>query len=196
MERSSNVECIPLVVNAISTKPGTCCSPQKGRKRFMSETASRAIDGVDGPVEVPRGRPTIYDVANRAGVSKSLVSLVLRGSANVSPARRDAVLTAIRELGYRPSQAATVLASRRTQAIQVVIDDYRNLWFVDLLDGRLDTFLMSCRVIGRKVEDRLLDKATDLLRARGRERILGEFVPTRVFRGHGSHVEKAAVPGK
>jgi len=25
---------------------------------------------------------------------------------------------------------------------------------------------------------------------------LGEFVPTRVFRGHGSHVEKAAVPGK
>ena len=80
-------------------------------------------------------RPTIYDVARRAGVSKSLVSLVLRGSDKVSSARRDAVLTAIRELGYRPSQAATVLASRRTQAIEVVIDDYRNLWFVDLLDG-------------------------------------------------------------
>jgi DNA-binding LacI/PurR family transcriptional regulator len=84
---------------------------------------------------VPAGRPTIYDVADRAGVSKSLVSLVLRGSDRVSPARRDAVLTAIRELGYRPSQAATVLASRRTRAIEVVIDDYRNLWFVDLLDG-------------------------------------------------------------
>jgi DNA-binding LacI/PurR family transcriptional regulator len=80
-------------------------------------------------------RPTIYDVAHRAGVSKSLVSLVLRGSDKVSPARRDAVLAAIRELGYRPSQAATVLASRRTRAIEVVIDDYRNLWFVDLLDG-------------------------------------------------------------
>ena len=73
-------------------------------------------------------------------MSKSLVSLVLRGSANVSPVRRDAVLTAIRELGYRPSQAATVLASRRTQAIQVVIDDYRNLWFVDLLDGLRQAF--------------------------------------------------------
>jgi len=85
--------------------------------------------------EVPGARPTIYDVADRAGVSKSLVSLVLRGSTKVSPARRDAVMTAIRDLGYRPSQAATVLASRRTQAIQVVIDDYRNLWFVDLLDG-------------------------------------------------------------
>lgn len=80
-------------------------------------------------------RPTIYDVARHAGVSKSLVSLVLRGSDRVSPARRDAVLAAIRELGYRPSQAATVLASRRTRAIEVVIDDYRNLWFVDLLHG-------------------------------------------------------------
>jgi DNA-binding LacI/PurR family transcriptional regulator len=106
----------------------------------MSRIASNDVGGGDEPVVVPRGRPTIYDVANRAGVSKSLVSLVLRGSASVSPVRRDAVLTAIRELGYRPSQAATVLASRRTQAIQVVIDDYRNLWFVDLLDGLRQAF--------------------------------------------------------
>ena len=106
----------------------------------MSQTASKAMGKGDDPVVVPRGRPTIYDVASRAGVSKSLVSLVLRGSANVSPVRRDAVLKAIRELGYRPSQAATVLASRRTQAVQVVIDDYRNLWFVDLLDGLRKAF--------------------------------------------------------
>lgn len=86
-------------------------------------------------VERGADRPTIYDVARKAGVSKSLVSLVLRGSDRVSPERRDAVLGAIRDLGYRPSQAATVLASRRTRAIEVVIDDYRNLWFVDLLDG-------------------------------------------------------------
>lgn len=86
-------------------------------------------------VERGADRPTIYDVARKAGVSKSLVSLVLRGSDRVSPERRDAVLVAIRDLGYRPSQAATVLASRRTRAIEVVIDDYRNLWFVDLLDG-------------------------------------------------------------
>lgn len=121
----------------------------------MSHTASRASGDGDDPAAALRGRPTIYDVADLAGVSKSLVSLVLRGSANVSPARRDAVLTAIRELGYRPSQAATVLASRRTQAIQVVIDDYRNLWFVDLLDGLRQAF------DGRGYRVSVIDRAGD-----------------------------------
>jgi len=83
-------------------------------------------------------RPTIYDVAERAGVSKSLVSLVLRGSPQVSKARRDAVLTAIAELDYRPSQAATILASARTGSIEVLIDDYRNLSFVGLVRGVRD----------------------------------------------------------
>lgn len=80
-------------------------------------------------------RPTIYDVAERAGVSKSLVSLVLQGSPGVSPARRAAVVAAISELGYRPNRAATELASHRTKSVEVVIDDYRNLSFVGLLAG-------------------------------------------------------------
>src|SRR5689334_3838032 len=80
-------------------------------------------------------RPTIYDVAERAGVSKSLVSLVLQGNPGVSSARRAAVVAAIRELGYRPNRAATELASHRTKSVEVVIDDYRNLSFVGLLAG-------------------------------------------------------------
>lgn len=80
-------------------------------------------------------RPTIYDVAKLAGVSPSLVSLVLQNPAKVSDKRREAVKTAIAELGYRPSRAATTLASSRTKSIGLVIDDYRNLWFVDLLRG-------------------------------------------------------------
>ena len=80
-------------------------------------------------------RPTIYDVAQRAGVSKSLVSLVLQNAPQVSEKRRQAVLAAITELGYRPSRAASSLAGNRTRSIGVAIDDFENLWFVDLLRG-------------------------------------------------------------
>lgn len=80
-------------------------------------------------------RPTIYDVATRAGVSKSLVSLVLRDPGSVSERRRLAVIEAIEELGYRPSAAAASLAGTRTRTIGMVVEDFGNLWFVDLLHG-------------------------------------------------------------
>ncbi|GAA4059262.1 LacI family DNA-binding transcriptional regulator [Streptomyces shaanxiensis] len=79
--------------------------------------------------------PTIRDVADRAGVSKSLVSLVLRGSDQVRPEKRDAVLRAVRELGYRPNTAARSLSERRTRTVGVLLNDLRNPWFVDMLDG-------------------------------------------------------------
>lgn len=81
------------------------------------------------------GAPTIRTVAARAGVSKSLVSLVLRGSPNVRPHRREAVLKAMSELGFQPDPAARSLAERRTRTIGVVIDDLSNPWYVDLLSG-------------------------------------------------------------
>ncbi|SEP60741.1 transcriptional regulator, LacI family [Streptomyces sp. yr375] len=79
--------------------------------------------------------PTIRDVADRAGVSKSLVSLVLRGSEQVRAEKRDAVLRAVRELGYRPNAAARSLSEQRTRTIGVLLHDLRNPWYVDLLDG-------------------------------------------------------------
>lgn len=52
------------------------------------------------------------------------------------------------------------------------------LAILDLAEARIDTFLMSCRVIGRKVEDRILAKAVELFHERGKNRIVGEFIPT------------------
>lgn len=80
-------------------------------------------------------RPTINDVARRAGVSKSLVSLVMRNSPQVRPARREAVLKAARELGYRPNTVARSLVEGRTRTVGVVVSDLRNPWYVDILDG-------------------------------------------------------------
>ncbi len=52
------------------------------------------------------------------------------------------------------------------------------LAILDYREGRIDTFLMSCRVIGRKVENRILEEICKLFRERGLNRIVGEFIPT------------------
>jgi DNA-binding LacI/PurR family transcriptional regulator len=79
--------------------------------------------------------PTIVDVAVRAGVSKSSVSRVLRGSSLVSDEARAAVLRAIEELGYRPNAAARTLVRRQSHAIGVLVSDLHNPFFPMVLDG-------------------------------------------------------------
>jgi DNA-binding LacI/PurR family transcriptional regulator len=80
-------------------------------------------------------RPTLQTVAARAGVSKSLVSLVLHDSPKVSAASREAVRRAVAELGYRPNAAARRLAERRSHTVGVLLNDLRQPWFADMLDG-------------------------------------------------------------
>ena len=73
-----------------------------------------------------RQRPTIVDVAGRSGVSKSTVSNVIRGAANVSDTTRQRVLAAVDELGYRPNGLARQLVQQRTSTIGVVVGDLTN----------------------------------------------------------------------
>lgn len=61
--------------------------------------------------------PTVYDVAQRAGVSIATVSFAFRRPERVKPATRDLVLAAARELGYVPNGAARGLAQRRTGSL-------------------------------------------------------------------------------
>ncbi len=87
------------------------------------------------PYRRRRPTPTILDVAERAGVSKSLVSRVLRGGERVSRLRQQAVLEAVAALGYRPNAAARSLVQRRTYNIGVVLSDLHNLFFAEVMDG-------------------------------------------------------------
>ncbi|MEA4943780.1 MAG: LacI family DNA-binding transcriptional regulator [Propionicimonas sp.] len=89
---------------------------------------------------------TIRDVAARAGVSKSLVSLVLRGDPHVSASRREAIQRAMDDLGYRPNLTARSLSRSRSDAVGVLLNDLRNPWFVDLLAG-LATTLRSAGLV-------------------------------------------------
>ena len=66
---------------------------------------------------------TIDDVADRAGVSAKTVSRVLNNEPNVRPAKRELVLQASRELGYRPNPAARSLAGSRSFLIAHLHDN-------------------------------------------------------------------------
>ena len=68
---------------------------------------------------------TIYDVAQRAGVSIASVSRVLNGHTSPRPETRERVLAAVAELGFVPDGAARALSSRLKEVVAVV---YRHLW--------------------------------------------------------------------
>jgi len=79
--------------------------------------------------------PTILNVAEKAGVSKSLVSLVMRDSDRVSAASRKAVLEAAASLGYRPNAAARTMVRQRSYVVGVLVSNLHNPFFADLIDG-------------------------------------------------------------
>lgn len=79
-------------------------------------------------------RPTIQDVADRAGVSRSAVSKVLRNAYGISDEMRGRVETAIAELHYRPQFAARGLRGR-TFTFGVIMPDMRDHFFPDIMDG-------------------------------------------------------------
>ena len=65
-------------------------------------------------------RPTLADVAARAGVSVPLVSIVMRDAPGASAVTRERVRRIAEELGYRPDSRARLLRSARSRLIGVV----------------------------------------------------------------------------
>ena len=74
---------------------------------------------------------TIYDVAKRAGVSKTLVSRVLNNQSGVSPESRSRIREAMKELHYKPNTLARSLVLQRTNVVGVILDSLTEQYFFD-----------------------------------------------------------------
>lgn len=79
--------------------------------------------------------PTIVDVAKAAGVSKSLVSLALRGDEGVKAQTRDRILQIAAEIGYRSNHLARSLVRGQSQVIGMLLNDLHSNYHTEIVAG-------------------------------------------------------------
>ena len=80
-------------------------------------------------------RPTIKDVAQKAGVANSTVSYYLNGTKNLKPETIEKIKNAIEELSYIPRVAARSLKTKQTRTIGVIVPDIKNSFFTEIICG-------------------------------------------------------------
>lgn len=81
------------------------------------------------------GPVTSQQVAQIAGVSQSAVSRTFTPGASISPATREKVLKAARELGYRPNAIARSLNTARSRIVGVVMSYFDNQFYPQVLEA-------------------------------------------------------------
>ncbi len=82
-----------------------------------------------------KSRATITDVARAAGVSTATAGRVLGGYGYTSEEKREQVLKAAHELGYRPNALARSLITGKTRTLGVVAGDIQNPFYASVLRG-------------------------------------------------------------
>src|SRR4051794_25810600 len=123
------------------TLPGQPCPATERRSGLDCARAQRRSAGEGGRArcgaKLVGMAVTSRDVAQRAGVSQSTVSLVLSGKAagRVGASTVPLVEQAAVDLGYRPNVAARALRTGRTRALGLVVPDVTNPFFGLLLRG-------------------------------------------------------------
>ena len=78
---------------------------------------------------------SLKDVAKLAGVSVSTVSYVINGKKTVRPETYKKIMDAIKEVDYHPNIAARSLKINKTKSIGIVVADFTNIFYIDVLTG-------------------------------------------------------------
>ncbi|MER7311111.1 MULTISPECIES: LacI family DNA-binding transcriptional regulator [Streptomyces] len=104
-------------------------------------------------------RPTIADIARRAGVSKVAVSYALNDRPGVSPATRASIKAIAREIGWRPNSAARALTRARADTVGLALCRPARMlgaepFFMELISG-IETELATrgCALLLQVVTD-------------------------------------------
>lgn len=89
------------------------------------------------PATPVRTRVRLVDVAELAGVTKSVASRVLNGDTtiNVRPSTKQRILDAARTLNYAPHAGAKALAGARTKALALLVPDLMNAVYARIARG-------------------------------------------------------------
>ncbi|WMJ87146.1 LacI family DNA-binding transcriptional regulator [Anaerocolumna sp. MB42-C2] len=82
---------------------------------------------------------TRKDIANRAGVSVSVVSRALNNSGYVDNDKKEKILKIAEELGYYPHPVAMSLQKRRTKQILFYCKDLQNSFNIEMYQGMMET---------------------------------------------------------
>lgn len=91
-------------------------------------------------VPLPKNRPTIADIALRAGVSKVAVSYALNDRPGVSPTTRAAIKAIAEEIGWQPNSAARALTRARADTVGLALSRPARMlgvepFFMELISG-------------------------------------------------------------
>lgn len=78
---------------------------------------------------------TLKDIAERANVTSATVSMVINNKLNISEETREKVLAIARELNYYPNAIARGLATRKANAIGVIVPNLASSYVVRILQG-------------------------------------------------------------
>lgn len=132
---------------------------------------------------------TIYDVAQRAGVSPSTVSRVFNKAAVISQATRERVLAAARELDYQPTVLGSALTTKQTHMVGLTITDIRNPYSASLARGVQDTLTRDGYVCIICNTDADSDREVHILREIRRRGVDG-FIITPSFLGRNPEADR------
>lgn len=117
-------------------------------------------------------KPTMVDVAAKAGVTIGTVSHVINKTAPISDETTERVLAAIKELGYKPNSIARALRTKKSYVIGFLLPDVTNDFYSPVLSSFIDSahqdgytvLVVSYQYSSKREEiemERLADKNVD-----------------------------------